>query len=389
MSTILVKPVGDRCNLSCTHCFYHPELGGRCAVMEEATLAAMTRGFLAEGESPTIFAWQGGEPTLAGIAFYRRALALQERFARRGQTVVNAFQTNGVLLDREWAEFFAEHRVLVGLSIDGPPDCHDPLRRTAEGGGSHAAAAAAWRALRRAGCAVNILCVVHAANRDHPERVYAHLTRELGAEYLQFIPCVEWAPEGGVEPYSLRPGEYGRFLAALFELWAAETERSVSVKLFDDLVLRLAGKPMRDCMHRDSCDSHLVVEADGSVYPCDFFVTPDHRLGDINESAPEELRATPQARAFREQKSIERPGRCTECEHLDLCQGGCRKFQRPGGAGEAEQYLCEDMLYFLTRCRPRLEQMAETIRRRWRQWDAAGGVRARTRPAQERKRRAR
>lgn len=373
VSTILVKPVGDRCNLSCTHCFYHPELGVPRAVMSEATLTAMTRSFLAEGDSPTIFAWQGGEPSLAGIQFYRRALALQEQYAQPNQAVVNAFQTNGLLIDEEWAEFLAERRVLVGLSIDGPPECHDPLRRTAAGGGSHAAAVSAWRALRQAGCAVNLLCVVHAANKDRPEQVYAHLTRDLGADYLQFIPCVEWTPEGRVEPYSLRRGEYGRFLTALFDLWAAETERSLSVKLFDDLVLRLAGKPMRDCMHRDSCDSHLVVEADGSVYPCDFFVTPHHRLGDINESTPGELRATPQARAFREQKSIQQPARCARCSHLDLCQGGCGKFRRPGRAGEVEQYLCEDMLHFLARCRPRLEQMAEAIRRRWQEWGVRAG----------------
>ena len=373
MSTILVKPVGDRCNLSCTHCFYHPELGVPRAVMSEATLTGMTRRFLAEGESPTIFAWQGGEPSLAGIQFYRRALALQEQYAQPNQAVVNAFQTNGLLIDEEWAGFLAERRVLVGLSIDGPPECHDPLRRTAAGGGSHAAAVSAWRALRQAGCAVNLLCVVHSANKDRPEQVYAHLARDLGADYLQFIPCVEWTPEGRVEPYSLRRGDYGRFLTALFDLWAAETERSVSVKLFDDLVLRLAGKPMRDCMHGDSCDSHLVVEADGSVYPCDFFVTPDHRLGDINESTPVELRATPQARAFREQKSIQQPARCARCNHLDLCQGGCGKFRRPGRAGEVEQYLCEDMLHFLARSRPRLEQMAEAIRRRWQEWGVRAG----------------
>ena len=145
MSTILAKPVGDRCNLSCTHCFYHPEIGGPRAVMSEATLTAMTRSFLAVGESPTIFAWQGGEPTLAGVEFYRRARALQQQYARPGQEVINAFQTNGLLIDEQWAGFFAEHNVLVGLSIDGPPDCHDPLRRTAAGDGSHAAATAAWR----------------------------------------------------------------------------------------------------------------------------------------------------------------------------------------------------------------------------------------------------
>ena len=263
--------------------------------------------------------------------------------------------------------------MLVGLSIDGPSECHDPLRRTAAGGGSHAAAVSAWRALRQAGCAVNLLCVVQAANKDRPEQVYAHLTKDLDADYLQFIPCVEWTPEVRVEPYSLRRGDYGRFLTALFDLWAAETERSVSVKLFDDLVLRLAGKPMRDCMHRDSCDSHLVVEADGSVYPCDFFVTPRHRLGDINESTPGKFRATPQARAFRKQKSIQQPVRCARCSHRDLCQGGCGKFRRPGRAGEVEPYLCEDMLHFLALCRPRLEQMAEAIRRRWQEWGVRPG----------------
>jgi len=372
VATALVKPVGDRCNLACSYCFYHPGTGRAGGVMEEEVLAALTRAVLAERASPAVFAWQGGEPTLAGLDFYRRAVDLQRRLASPGQRLGNALQTNGLLIDSRWAAFLAENRFLVGLSIDGPADCHDAVRRSAAGAPSHARAVAAWDSLRRAGCEVNILCVVSRANVDRPADVYAHLAGDLGAQYLQLIPCVEGTPPGARHDASLTPGEYGRFLAAVFDLWAAETSRSVSVKLFDDLVLYLAGRPMRDCMHRPTCDSHLVVERDGSVYPCDFFVGDEHRLGTVTERTWRQLRNTARARAFRSAKQRQRPAECRGCRHLDICQGGCRKFWRPS-AGGFTQYLCEDMRTFLDACRGRLEEMARAVQRRWREWRASPG----------------
>ena len=369
MATVLLKPVGDRCNLACRYCFYRPGTGRPAGVMDESTLAAMTRAFLAEGDSPVVFAWQGGEPTLAGRDFYQRALELQRRFTHEGQHVVNTFQTNGVLIDRDWARFLAESSFLVGLSIDGPAEVHSAMRRTAGGGVSHSLAVRAWELLQEREVAVNILAVVSRASCDSAAEVYGYLTRELDADHLQFIPCVEWMPDGELADFSLRPGEYGRFLTALFDLWAGERERQVSVKLFDDLVLFLAGKPMRDCMHRATCDSHLVVERDGSVYPCDFFVTEEQRLGGIVGQGLPELRSMLQARAVRGRKARERPAPCAECRHFDICQAGCCKFWRPEAGGGFAQYLCEDMRHFLDRRRPHLEQMASAIRARWQQWD--------------------
>jgi len=338
--------------------------------MEETALAAMTRAFLSEGESPTVFAWQGGEPTLAGIGFYRRAVHLQRRFAAGGQRVVNTFQTNGLLIDREWADFLAENDFLVGLSVDGPAECHDAMRLAADGSPSHSLAVAAWGLLQQRGVAVNILAVVSRANCHAPAELYSYLTRKLGADHLQFIPCVEWTESGEPTDFSLRPGDYGRFLVAVLDLWAAEAQREISIKLLDDLVLFLAGKPMRDCMHRTHCDSHLVVERDGSVYPCDFFVGEAHRLGSILEQTPAELRSLPRARAFRERKRQELPVACAECGHFDICRGGCCKFWRPTTDGEFAQYFCADMRYFLDQRRDHLEQMAAAVRTRWRQWGA-------------------
>jgi uncharacterized protein len=371
MSTVLVKPVGDRCNLCCTYCFYHPGTGRDDGVMEEGTLAAMTRGFLAEGDSPVVFAWQGGEPTLAGVDFYRRALDLQDRFRQGGQTIANTFQTNGVLIDEEWAAFFARHRFLVGLSIDGPAELHDRMRRSASGAPSHDRAARAWNLLRQSGCETNVLCVVHRGNQGRPEAVYRHLSCELGADHLQFIPCVEWAGRGELASYALRPGEYGRFLVRLFDLWAGESERAVSVKLFDDLVLFLAGRPMRDCMHRATCDSHLVVEQDGSVYPCDFFVREEYRLGTVLECTVAQLREAAPALAFRDLKRRHRPEGCAGCRHVEICQGGCCKFWLAEKEGGFRQHLCGDLLRFFDHCRGRLEEMAVAVRGRWQDWGAA------------------
>jgi len=367
MSTVLVKPVGDRCNLACRYCFYHPGTGRCATAMEKPVLEAMTRAFLAEESSPCLFAWQGGEPTLAGIDFYRLALDVQRRFAAPQQRVVNTLQTNGVLIDDEWAAFLAQNRFLVGLSLDGPAEYHDQMRRGADGSPSHGLAAAAWRRLRRCECAVNILCVVSRANCDHPSEVYSYLTGELGAQYLQFIPCVERTPLGSVADFSLQPGEYGRFLVALFDLWSAETQRAISVKLFDDIALFLAGKPMRDCMHRGACDSHLVVERDGSVYPCDFFVGEQYRLGNMVQENPSQLRATARATAFRSRKSRQLPEQCGACPHLDICRGGCCKFWTEAADGTVQQYLCRDMRYFLDRRRPQMERIGAALRARWHQ----------------------
>ncbi len=376
VSTALVKPVGDRCNLACRYCYYHPSSGrigaapssGRPgAVMEEATLAAMTREFLAEG-SPTVFAWQGGEPTLAGLGFYRRAVELQRGLAGEAQQVVNTFQTNGLLVDDEWAGFLAEQRFLVGLSLDGPADCHDMMRVDAGGAGSHARVVAAWERLGRHGCEANILCVVHGGNCGRAGELYEYFTRELGASHVQFVPCVEWEESGEPAGFSLRPGEYGRFLVELFEVWAGETEREVSVKLFDDLVLALAGKPMRDCMHAAGCDSHLVVEREGWVYPCDFFVGPEYVLGNVVEEGLAEIRGTARARAFRERKASGAPAECASCRHLEICRGGCPKFWREGAGGGVEQYLCGDMRLFFDAKRAALEGMAKAVRERWREW---------------------
>jgi len=371
MSTVLAKPVGDRCNLRCTYCFYRPGTGRDGGGMEEATLAAMTRGFLAEGGSDVVFAWQGGEPTLAGMDFYRRTLELQARFRQEGQTVANTLQTNGVLIDEEWAAFLTRHGFLVGLSIDGPAAVHDCMRRSASGAPSHDRAARAWHLLRRSGCETNVLCVVHRENQGSPEAVYRYLTCELGADHLQFIPCVEWAGRGELASYALRPGEYGRFLVRLFDLWAAESERAVSVKLFDDLVLFLAGRPMRDCMHRATCDSHLVVERDGSVYPCDFFVREEHRLGTVSECTPAQLRQAAAALAFRDRKRRHRPRGCAGCRHVEICQGGCCKFWLTDEEGASLQHLCGDLVHFLDRCRGRLEEMAAAVRGRWHGWGAS------------------
>ncbi len=333
-------------------------------VMDENVLAATVRAFLAEGVSPTVFAWQGGEPTLAGVEFYREALRLQMRFAGRGQRVINTLQTNGVLIDDEWARFLAANRFLVGVSIDGPGDAHDAVRRSPAGVGSHASAVRAWRLLRERGCEANVLCVVHGGNSHQPSRTYEYLTGELGAEYLQFIPYIA-RPGSAARP---APGSYGSFLTEVFQLWAADS-RSVSVRLLDDIVLFLAGKPMRDCMHRGCCDSHLVVESDGSVYPCDFCVDPECRLGDMTTRPVHELAATSAARMFRRRKRNERPPDCSGCRHADICQAGCCRFWGRDSEGRLRQKLCADTLFFLDRCRPTMEQMAASIRRRWRETD--------------------
>lgn len=357
--TALIKPVGDRCNLACNYCFYRPGTGRPGVVMRERVVAATIQRFLAEGNSSTIFAWQGGEPTLAGVEFYQTALDWQKRLAGPGQRAINTFQTNGVLIDEKWADFLTENQFLVGLSIDGPADLHDAMRRSVAGSGSHALATRAWRLLRERGCEVNVLRVVHRGNCNHVERVYRYLTETLEAAYLQFIPCINAGNSG-----------YGRFLVELFRLWAEE-QRAISIKLFDDIVLFLTGKPMRDCMHRRECDSHLVVERDGSAYPCDFFVDEEHHLGNVCASSLSYLRSTLAARAFRQRKEKQRPKPCRGCRHFDICQSGCCRFWHRSGGESWSQELCPDILFFLDHCRSPMELMAMRIRKRWQEMGTA------------------
>lgn len=389
---LLAKPSGSTCNIDCAYCFFlskealYPNDRSR---MSEATLEAYIRQLLESHRSPTVtVAWQGGEPTLMGVEFFRRAVELVEQYRRPGQAVEHTFQTNGVLLDDAWCEFFAEHGFLVGLSCDGPKELHDAYRRDRRAQGTFDRVMDGWRMLRKHGVDYNVLCTVNAANQQHGRHVYEFLRDELGATWMQFIPIVErataetlaianqgWsAPDSGrkrllytqtgdlVTERSVGSEQYGRFLVDVFEEWVRHDVGSVYVQLFDVTLEAYFGRHLL-CIHAPTCGNGPALEHNGDLYSCDHYVEPDHLLGNIHDTHILTLLATPQQRAFGQDKQDALTRQCRECGVRNLCHGGCPKDRfvasRDGEAGH--NYLCAGLELFFRHTGPTFTAMARLL----------------------------
>ncbi len=372
---LLIKPAGADCNLACEYCFYrrtaayYPDARGR--PMSEDVLERMISSYLALRFDPSVFSWQGGEPTLCGLDFFRKAVELQQRYGAQGQRVGNAFQTNAVLIDEEWAQFFAEYNFLVGVSLDGPPEIHDRYRRTHAGHGSAHKVLAAIEHLRRHNVSFNILALVTQANVHQARHVYRWLVSQ-GFRYLQFIPCLERDPETDKRaPYSIKPGEYGRFLCELFDEWYESGFPNISVRLFDSVLnYYVTGAPAL-CTFGNSCDAYVVVERSGDVYPCDFFVTPEWKLGNIMEKDIDYFIRCGLKQKFAAHKSTLCRG-CAECEWKEMCWGGCPKDRLfPRHDYTAPTYFCAAYRTFFEHASTHFETIAETLIQR-----GAAGLRA-------------
>lgn len=357
--SLLVKPVAGDCNLRCRYCFYLEKGAGpgdAAHRMDDRTLERLIADYLGCSLSRWHFAWQGGEPTLAGLEFFRRATALMARQARPGAVVGNALQTNGTLLDDAWGEFLARHRFLVGISLDGPAELHDAYRVAADGRGSHAEVLRGLDVLRRHRVEFNVLTVVNAVNAAHPLRLYRYLRDELGIAFQQYLECVEWDRSGRPAPFAVSPVAWGRFLCALFDEWYEHDVGRVSIRLFDAVIRRLAGGPPELCAMDRRCEGYLVVEHDGGVYPCDFFVAPEWRLGRVGERPPADFFELPKARGFARRKLKTGPA-CRSCRHFRLCAGDCVK-NRDGGGGSA---LCAGWRMFYDHTAARFRQLADRV----------------------------
>lgn len=282
-ASILIKPASSDCTISCRYCFYREiaqrREAPRARRMSDDVLESLVREALEYADGHVSFAWQGGEPMLAGLGFFRRAVALQRRLNAAGIRVENAIQTNGLLVDDEWAGFFADEGFLVGLSIDGPREIHDAGRVDHGGEGTFGRVASSARTLVAHGVDVNVLSVVTAQAAGHPDEVYGFLRSE-GFSYLQFIPCMSEAP-GHADACAVEPEAYGHFLARVFDLWYAGyvAGADVDVRQFSNWAQMAAGLPSEECGMCGHCTTYFAVEADGSVYPCDFYMTDEWRLG--------------------------------------------------------------------------------------------------------------
>ncbi|MBQ9565748.1 MAG: anaerobic sulfatase maturase [Synergistaceae bacterium] len=361
---MVVKPVSGACNLRCGYCYYAGKerlLDVRTPVMSPDVLEAFTRQNLSmHGRDAVVeFAWHGGEPTLAGVGFFREAVRLQEKYGR-GRKILNTLQTNGTLLDDEFCAFFREKHFLIGVSVDGPSERHNAYRKTPDGGGSFDAAMRGVELLRKHGVPFNTLTAVHDGNARHPVEVYRFL-REL-TDYLQFLPVVERlsepyeSEEGGhlaappgihfagsdnpVAPFSVEPGAYGDFLCAVLDEWSRKDRGKKHVQLIDVALGNLRGVPSSLCVHNPLCGHSGCVEAGGDVYACDRYAFPSYCLGNILETDMGILME--RNRRFGMHKIYGLPEECFDCPYLRLCFGGCPKDRFLNG----RNYLCEGYKLF-------------------------------------------
>jgi len=364
--TLMLKPAGAACNLACEYCYYLEKAAlypGPATRMDEATLERVTAAYLQAHPGPEVpFLWQGGEPLLMGLEFFRRALELQTRHARPGLHVSNSLQTNGTLLDDAWAEFFREHGFLLGVSLDGPPELHDRFRRDRAGKPSYARAWQGLSCLQRHGVEYNVLVTVNRHNADHPLRVYRHLT-ERGVCHLQFIPIVERRPRHHqrTTASSVRPEQYGTFLCEIFDYWARHDVGQVFVQLFEEALAVWVGRQPSLCTLTPVCGNALVVEHNGDLYACDHFVTPQHLRGQVTPEGLAGLVESPGQRSFGLAKA-ELPETCRRCPVLRWCHGDCPKHRLTTANGKPISYLCAAYQRFFTHSAEILQAMASEVR---------------------------
>ena len=364
--SLLVKPAGADCNLRCAYCFYldkaalYPDAVRHR--MSDAVLDRLIASYMATDQPQYAFGWQGGEPTLMGLDFFRRVTDLQKQHGKPGAVVANGLQTNGTLLDDAFAAHLAAYQFLVGVSLDGPAELHDPNRITADGRPTHARVLAGIDCLRRNRVEFNILTLVNRLNGRRPETVYRELVAK-GFLFHQYIPCVEFDARGQPLPFSVEPRQWGEFLCALFDLWHAGDTRTVSIRLFDSILVRLVEGIANVCHMGRDCRQYFLVEHNGDVYPCDFFAEPALKLGNIMETGWAELYQSPAFKAFGACKAAWNPT-CDTCPWLDVCAGDCPKH-RYAGARDSRRlsYLCEGWRLFYAHTLPRFQELAEAIRR--------------------------
>ena len=375
--TLLIKPSGSDCNVDCTYCFYKcraPQVGTGRQRMSDEVLGKLIKDYLGLRFHLCGFAWQGGEPTLMGLDFYQRAVELQRKYGIAGQEVGNSLQTNAILLnDAEWCDFLHENKFLVGISIDGPKELHDHYRLDLGGHGTWERVMRAIERCKEHKVEFNTLTLVNHLTADHPGEVFDFLVG-LGVRYLQFIPCVEVDPRTGrIAGFSVSPKQYGDFLCRVFDRWLEFGPQRLSIRDFDSILSYYAGGHHTICTFDGQCSQYIVVEHTGDVFPCDFFVEPKWRLGNLFETPMEQLAAGAQKKAFARAKQ-NLTNKCLVCRHLALCRGGCLKnrvpsglggsvkAESPGDGGARPSYFCDSYRQFFDYALPRFLQLAAQIR---------------------------
>ena len=364
---VMAKPTGSVCNIDCTYCFYlekealYPERNKNWRMTDETLETYVQQHIAAQRGEHVLFAWQGGEPTMMGLDFFRRVVALCTKYAN-GKKIEHALQTNGIVLNDEWASFFAANQFLIGLSIDGPAHLHNQYRVNRAGKGTHEQVVTAMALLKAHNVAFNTLTVVGKHNVGHAREVYDFLLA-AGSRHMQFIPLVERmsTEESSVlnlvlpgesaatlAPWTVPSWQFGEFLNQIFDIWIQRDVEHVSVQMFDVALAAWTGQPPVLCVHSETCGHAFALESNGDLYNCDHFVYPEHLLGNIHQQSIEEMNNSEQANAFGLAKRETLTPDCRRCDYRFACHGGCPKHRfavSPTGH-PGHNYLCAGYKHF-------------------------------------------
>ena len=364
--SLLVKPASADCNLRCEYCFYlekchlYPEANRHR--MSDEVLEQMVKSYMATRQPVYSIGWQGGEPTLMGLEFFQKVVELQKKYGRPGTSVGNGLQTNTTLIDDEMAAFFQKYNFLLGCSLDGPARLHDRYRLTAGGKPTHTDVLKGIETLEKHQVEFNILVLVSQANVAYAREVYRYL-RDHGFLFHQYIPCVEFDENGELLPFAISGEEWGSFLCELFDEWWKKDTRKISIRHFDSILTKMVDGQANVCTLGTDCCQYLVVEHNGDVYPCDFFVEPQLKLGNVMEHSWEEMLHSPIYLKFGAQKARWNQ-LCEDCDCLDLCAGDCLKHRiYAGNPSQNLSTLCSGWKRFLRHSRKRFEKLAESVRK--------------------------
>lgn len=382
---VMAKPSSSICNLDCSYCFYlekeklYPDQNQNWRMNDETLARYIQQHIDAQVGLEVQFAWQGGEPTLMGVGFFRQVVALCSQYGS-SKRISHTFQTNGILLNDEWCEFFKQHDFLVGVSIDGPQDLHDAYRVTRSKKSTHVKVMEGIQYLKKHHIEFNTLTVVHDINAQHPERVYQFL-KQIGSTYLQFIPLVEREAQTFIQdsqaltlvhpgesqakrlPWSVASWRYGEFLNGVFDCWVKQDVGRIFVNMFDSTLATWCGYPSGACVTSETCGHAFALESNGDLYQCDHFVYPEYLLGNIHEVSIKEMNNSQEAKQFGEDKMKTLDADCLQCDYKFACHGGCPKhrFSVSQSGYINHNYFCEGYKSFFKHTAPHMKLMSKLI----------------------------
>jgi anaerobic sulfatase-maturating enzyme len=366
--SVLIKPSSSNCNLKCKYCFYNDVSNNReeksYGFMTYETLEILVKKVFEYGEDYIGFVFQGGEPTLVGLDFYKNLMELQEKYNVKKVKINNAIQTNGISIDEEWAEFLGKNKFLVGISLDGPKDINDLNRIDLSRNGTYSRIEKTIERFNKYGVEYNVLVVVTKAVAKHIQKIYSYFDKK-GFKYLQFIPCLDdLGSEAGKNIFSLTPEVYGDFLKKLFDLWYRDfiQNKRISIRMFDNIIQMFLGYQPEACDMRGICSANLVIEANGTAYPCDFYVIDKWEMGNILKDDIKDLLGGKVAKEFVNQ-SKDIGDNCDNCRFIYICRGGCRRNYEPiKEKGINKNYFCLSYKEFYGYTISRFQEIAEIVR---------------------------